>query len=135
MSIYLNEDELAEAVNRHRTAPTRETGNTLALMFLRLGDEIQKKWNFSYIDREDLSQEGVIILFEKLHRWDVAKGTAFNFFTTLLLNHWRQCWRKESGHRKLLERLMENLVAHDRRNRDGRGPWVGTLQNRDWDNR
>ena len=62
--------------------------------FYILVKNIQSSFKFA-IDADDCIQEGVLICLTKLHCFDPSKGKAFNYFTTTILNHFRQIYRKQ----------------------------------------
>jgi DNA-directed RNA polymerase specialized sigma24 family protein len=94
----------------------------LAEAFYILAENIIRAFKFQMIDRDDMLQEGVMICFDKLNRFDpnytTAHGTkskAFNYFTTCTLNHFRQQYRTAKNYKQLKERYFEFL---SKRNQD-----------------
>lgn len=88
----------------------------LAEAFYILAENIIRAFKFQMIDRDDMLQEGVMICFEKLNRFDpnytTANGTkskAFNYFTTCTLNHFRQLYRTAKNYKQLKERYYDFL--------------------------
>ena len=83
----------------------------LANKFLLLATHLTQYPAFHYgfqcnlIEPEDAVQEGVVICFEKIDRFDPKRGSkAFNFFTTIVANHYRQVYRTSKNYNELKKR-------------------------------
>jgi DNA-directed RNA polymerase specialized sigma24 family protein len=81
----------------------------LAEAFYLLAKNIIRAFRFQLVDKDDALQEGVMICFEKLHRFNPDKGRAFNFCTTIILNHYRQLYRTAKNYNELKIRYHEHL--------------------------
>lgn len=81
----------------------------LATAFYTLAKNIIRAFKFQLVDKDDALQEGVMICFEKLHRFDPNIGRAFNFCTTIILNHYRQLYRTAKNYNELKFRYHEHL--------------------------
>lgn len=83
----------------------------LALAFYILSENIANYAKFSGIDVDDAIQEGVLICFEKVDRFNPnyrgkngQKAKAFNYMTTCILNHFRQLYRSARNYNELKKR-------------------------------
>ena len=83
--------------------------NQLAYAFYILAENITNYAKFSGIDVDDAIQEGVLICFEKIDRFDPRKGKAFNYMTTCILNHYRQLYRSARNYNELKKKYMVYL--------------------------
>jgi DNA-directed RNA polymerase sigma subunit (sigma70/sigma32) len=81
----------------------------LAYAFYLLSENIANYARFSGIDIDDAIQEGVLICFEKIDRFDPRKGKAFNYMTTCILNHYRQIYRSIRNYNELKRRYHTHL--------------------------
>lgn len=81
----------------------------LAYAFYLLSENIANYARFSGIDIDDAIQEGVLICFEKIDRFDPRKGKAFNYMTTCILNHYRQIYRSIRNYNELKKRYHTHL--------------------------
>lgn len=63
----------------------------------------------SGIDVDDATQEGVLICFEKVDRFDPRKGRAFNYMTTCVINHFRQIYRSNKNYNNLKKKYRNYL--------------------------
>ena len=81
----------------------------LAYAFYILAENITNYAKFSGIDVDDAIQEGVLICFEKIDRFDPRKGKAFNYMTTCILNHYRQLYRSARNYNELKKKYLVYL--------------------------
>jgi len=79
----------------------RASQKILAEAFYTLSKNIVRYAKFSNIDEDDAIQEGVLICFERVEKFDPTKGKAFNYLTTCILNHFRQLWRTAKNYNEL----------------------------------
>jgi DNA-directed RNA polymerase specialized sigma24 family protein len=100
----------------------------LASAFFILSENIVRYAKFHFIDHDDAVQEGVMICFEKIDRFDPKKGKAFNYMTTCILNHFRQLYRTARNYQELkkkyldyLQYQLENIVVLNGRLQTGSG--------------
>lgn len=84
-----------------------EAQKILATAFYTLSQNIVRYAKFSHIDEDDAVQEGVLICFERAEKFDPAKGKAFNYMTTCILNHFRQLWRSARNYQELKKRYND----------------------------
>jgi DNA-directed RNA polymerase specialized sigma subunit len=83
----------------------------LALAFLTLSENLVRFAKFNLIDPCDAIQEGVMICFEKIDRFDPRKGKAFNYMTTCILNHFRQLYRTARNYNELKKKYLRHLLT------------------------
>ncbi len=96
----------------------------LAYAFYVLSENIANYAKFNGIDIDDAIQEGVLICFEKIDRFDPRKGKAFNYMTTCILNHFRQLYRSARNYNELkkryhgfLQEKLENIIFRNGKER------------------
>lgn len=104
-----------------------ESQDDLAILFYTLSEKIVQYAKFQFIDDDDAVQEGVVICFEKVDRFDPEyvgkngqKAKAFNYMTTCILNHFRQLYRTARNYQELkkkyldyLQTELEKIVIHN----------------------
>lgn len=130
MSIeYLNNKIFESIIDRFKEAKINEKNDKdefekaqieLATAFYTLAKNIIRAFKFQLVDRDDALQEGVMICFEKLHRFDPKIGRAFNFCTTIILNHYRQLYRSAKNHNELKLKYHDHLCAKSKDNNRGK---------------
>ena len=84
----------------------------LATAFYTLSENIVRYAKFNLIDADDAIQEGVLICFENIDRFDPSKGKAFNYMTTCILNNFRQLYRSARNYNELkkkYQRFMNDI--------------------------
>lgn len=88
----------------------------LAYAFYILSENIANYARCSGIDVDDAIQEGVVICFEKIDRFNPnyrgkngQKAKAFNYMTTCILNHFRQLYRTARNYNELKKRYHGHL--------------------------
>lgn len=81
----------------------------LAVAFFTLSENIVRYAKFQLIDADDAIQEGVMICFDKIDRFDSRKGKAFNYMTTCILNHFRQLYRTARNYNELKKRYLNHV--------------------------
>lgn len=81
----------------------------LASAFFTLSENIVRYAKFQLIDADDAIQEGVMICFEKIDRFDSRKGKAFNYMTTCILNHFRQLYRTARNYNELKRKYLNHI--------------------------
>jgi hypothetical protein len=98
------EECLKNAVREHE-----ECKQTLASAFFTLSENIVRYAKFQLIDADDAVQEGVMICFDKIDRFDSRKGKAFNYMTTCILNHFRQLYRTARNYNELKKKYLNHM--------------------------
>lgn len=85
------------------------TQKKLAEAFYTLSENIVRYAKFNLIDPDDSVQEGVLICFEKLDRFDPRYGKAFNYMTTCILNHFKQLYRSARNYTELKKKYQDHI--------------------------
>lgn len=83
--------------------------NILANEFFTLSDNLARYAKFNHIDIDDAVQEGVMICFEKIDRFNPDIGKAFNYMTTCILNHFRQLYRTARTYNEFKKKYHDHL--------------------------
>lgn len=95
---------LADSENNHQNSKQK-----LAVAFFTLSENIVRYAKFQLIDADDAIQEGVMICFDKIDRFDPRKGKAFNYMTTCILNHFRQLYRTARNYNELKRKYLNHI--------------------------
>jgi len=106
-----------------------ESQQQLAAAFYTLSENIVKYARFNLIDPDDAIQEGVMICFEKIDRFDPRKGKAFNYMTTCILNHFRQLYRTARNYNELKKKYHDFLQQQVNKTIIKNGKIISTYQN------
>jgi hypothetical protein len=92
---------------REISSKFQESQDELAIAFYTLSENIVRYAKFNLIDQDDAVQEGVMICFEKIDRFDPKKGKALNYMTTCVLNHFRQLYRTARNYNELKRKYLD----------------------------
>ena len=111
--IEYNEHLLQANMHAHRRSRSEfeEAQGQLAAAFYTLSENIVRYAKFNLIDTDDAVQEGVMICFEKIDRFNPEKGKAFNYMTTCILNHFRQLYRTARNYNELKKKYHDYLQS------------------------
>jgi DNA-directed RNA polymerase specialized sigma subunit len=85
----------------------QEIQTRLAVEFLTLSQNIVGYAKFNLIDHDDAIQEGVMICFEKVDRFDPARGKAFNYMSTCIFNSLKQLFRTARNYSELKRKYLD----------------------------
>jgi len=102
--LKINQIKLTQVVDEYD-----ESERLLAAAFYTLSENIVRYAKFNLIDQDDAIQEGVVICFEKIDRFNPDKGKAFNYMTTCILNHFRQLYRTARNYNELKKKYHDFL--------------------------
>ena len=59
------------------------------------------------VDKDDAKQECFLLILKKLRNFDPSNGSAFNYFTTVILNNLRLVYVKNKKYNEKLNSLFE----------------------------
>lgn len=118
---YLNNKVFENIILEYKDCIVNQTPRTsevfidiqleLTKAFYSISKNLIRKYKFSNVDRDDALQEGVLICFEKIERFDPTLGSkAFNFCTTIILNHFRQLYRYAKNQSDLKKRYQQHIL-------------------------
>lgn len=111
ISFNENSKDLKDKENQYYAASEEhdDAKKNLAIAFFTLSENIVRYAKFQLIDQDDATQEGVMICFEKINRFDPRKGKAFNYMTTCILNHFRQLYRSARNYNELKKKYLKHI--------------------------
>lgn len=112
------EIELYQKLYESASSKFEQSQRDLANSFITLSQHLVLYAKDIIVDPDDAIQEGVMICFEKLDRFDPnfvgkndQKAKAFNYMTTCVLNHFRQIYRTDKNYRELKERFKLFMLS------------------------
>lgn len=85
-----------------------EVEDELFEMFYTLVSKIYDGFRFS-IDKENASQDCMLLIVKTLKDFDPNRGKAFNFFTTLIVNNLKKIFTKEKRHTQKIDNYTEHV--------------------------
>lgn len=109
--LYIKSLETANKNKKNKDLqPDPILAECIANYFYLLSTNIIKAFRFSMVDEEDAKQEAVMVCLKKIERFDTERGKAFNYFTTMILNHYRQLYRSARNYGELKKRFLERQI-------------------------
>ena len=110
LNVEFNKEDLLSKKTLYNLAKDKHDNSKqkLAIAFFTLSENIVRYAKFQLIDVDDAVQEGVMICFDKINRFDPRKGKAFNYMTTCILNHFRQLYRSARNYNELKKKYLKH---------------------------
>lgn len=97
----------------------------LATEFITLAEHIIKYKKFNFVEFDDAMQEFVMVCFDKMERFDPnyigksgKRAKAFNYMTTVILNHYRQLYRSARNYNELKRKYQDSLQQNEKNPRN-----------------
>lgn len=108
---YINNRDFETLIRSYlKDSDDEDVKREITLCFYLLSDTILRAFNFKLIDKEDALQEGVLACLSKVQRFNPDRGKAFNWFTTIILNHYRQLYRTCKNDINLKRKYIERKI-------------------------
>jgi DNA-directed RNA polymerase specialized sigma subunit len=113
---YLNNERFEKVIAGYKTHPSIWEEELIANFDLLIKN-IFDGFKFQGVEFEDVRQDCFLLIFTKIKNFTPTKGTAFNFFTTVILNNIRLVYSKEKKQKEKVQaywlKLMEQLIGLD----------------------
>lgn len=106
---YLNNERFEEVIHQYLGNKT-EYEEELMSMFDILINNIVESFKFN-IEKDDAKQECFLIVLKTLRKFKPSKGSAFNYFTTVILNNLKLLYTKDKKYDQKLEEYKERLTG------------------------
>jgi len=104
---YLNNKHFEEVIKLY-LQNNAEHEDELIKLFDILITNILEGFHFN-IDNEDAKQECFLLVLKTLKNFSPEKGSAFNYFTTVILNNCKLLYTKDKRYKEKLEKYMKRL--------------------------
>ena len=99
---YLNNKHFEETI-KHYLQNKEEYEDELIRLFDILITNILDSFNFK-VDLEDAKQECFLLVLRTLKNFTPDKGSAFNYFTTVIVNNCKLVYTKDKKYREKIEK-------------------------------
>ena len=107
---YINNKRFEEIIPLYLQYP-EEYEEELMNLFDLLITNIIESFKFS-IDKDDAKQECFLLILKTLKNFQPSKGSAFNYFTTVILNNLRLLYSKNKRYNEKLEAYKSYKTGH-----------------------
>jgi len=91
----------------------RDSQDELTAMYYKLVTNIVGYSKFKLIDPQDSIQDTVMLLLDKTIKFDVSKGKAFNYLSTVVLNNLRQLFRSAKHFVETKRKFADHLASKE----------------------
>ena len=100
MADYINNKRFEEVIRLYQEDPATYEDELVSLFDILISNIIAS-FNFS-VDHDDAKQDCFLLIFKALGNFDKDNGSAFNYFTTVIVNNLRLIYSKN---KKYMEKL------------------------------
>ena len=104
---YIDNKRFEELISLYKQNP-REHEDELVGMFDILITNILTSFNFK-VDMEDAKQDCFFLIIKTLKNFKSGKGTAFNYFTTVIVNNLKLIFTKNKKYREKMDLYIETV--------------------------
>jgi DNA-directed RNA polymerase specialized sigma subunit len=104
-SHYINNKELESLINLYKD-DQEKYGNELFGMFDILITNIMDSFGFE-VEKDDAKQDCFLLILKTLRNFDTTKGSAFNFFTTIIVNNLKLVYSKNKKYAEKIEQYRK----------------------------
>jgi DNA-directed RNA polymerase specialized sigma subunit len=102
---YINNDEFEDLILLYKEDPDSHE-EELVKIFDILITNILTSFKFK-VDRDDAKQECFSLVLKIIKNFKPTKGTAFNYFTTIIVNNLKLIYTKNKKYNKKIEDLFD----------------------------
>jgi len=104
---YIDNERFQELIFQYQK-DAKSCEDELVEMFNLLIANIIATWRFN-VDKEDATQECFLLIFKSIYNFTPEKGKAFNYFTTMIMNHLRGIYTKNKRYEEKILKYQESL--------------------------
>lgn len=108
---YIDNKHFEHIIKQYISDPKGNEDELMALFDLLI-DNIINSFNFR-IEKEDAKQECFVLILKVLNNFDPAQGSAFNYFTTVIVNNLRLIYTKNKKYREKLQEYISKKKDSD----------------------
>ena len=103
---YIDNAKFEELIVLYQKDPDTY-GDELFLLFDLLVTNVMDSFSFQ-VDKDDAKQECFVLILKTLRNFDSTKGSAFNFFTTIIVNNLKLIYTKNKKYVEKLNAYIEH---------------------------
>ena len=103
---YINNVEFENIIKKYKKNP-KEYESELMLMFDILIDNIIESFRFK-LDKDDAKQDCFVLILKTLPNFNTDKGTAFNYFTTIIVHNLKLLYTKNKRYDTKKKNYLES---------------------------
>ena len=103
---YLDNKEFEATIKLYLENPSEHEARLMELLDILIGNII-KSFKFVNVDYDDAKQECFLLCIKTLKNFTPEKGSAFNYFTTVILNNLKLIYTKNKRYNDKLSEYRE----------------------------
>lgn len=105
---YINNDRFEKVIAGYKSHPDTWEQELLENFDLLIKN-IFDGFKFTGVEFDDVRQDCFLLIFVKIKNFSPEKGTAFNFFTTVILNNIRLLYSKEKRQKEKVQAYLAKV--------------------------
>lgn len=106
---YIDNKRFEEVILLYNEDP-RTHEEELIKLFDILISNIIEGFKFA-VDKEDAKQDCYFLIFKTLKNFKGSKGTAFNYFTTVIINNLKLIYTKNKKYKERMDKYIEDVTG------------------------
>ena len=119
---YLDNKRFEKVIEGYLEDPSTYEGELVSLLDILITN-ILMSFKFK-VDHDDAKQECFMLVFKTLKNFKPGNGSAFNYFTTVIVNNLKLLYTKNKKYYKKLQDYKESLVGPSSCVRDFEDPYA-----------
>jgi DNA-directed RNA polymerase specialized sigma subunit len=105
-NFYIDNKEFEKLIILYKEEPEKYEDELMPLFDTLIGN-IMLSFKFK-VDLEDAKQECFLLILKTLKNFDPKHGTAFNYFTTIIVNNLKLIYSKNKKYSEKIKQYTEN---------------------------
>jgi len=106
---YLDNKRFEEVISLYLADPKIYEDELIKLFDILISNIIE---GFKFaVDREDAKQDCYFLIFKTLKNFKGSKGTAFNYFTTVIINNLKLIYTKNKKQKERMDQYIEDIIG------------------------
>ena len=106
---YIDNKRFEEVILLYKDDPKTYEDELIKLFDLLISNIIEG-FKFS-VDKEDAKQDCFFLIIKTLKNFRGDRGSAFNYFTTVIINNLKLIYTKNKKYRERMEKYIEDTMA------------------------
>ena len=107
---YIDNKRFEEVISLYKEDPKNHEEELIKLFDLLISNIIE---GFKFaVDKEDAKQDCFFLIIKTLKNFRGEKGSAFNYFTTVIVNNLKLIYTKNKKYKERLEQYIEDVTGN-----------------------
>ena len=105
---YIDNKRFEEVISLYKEDPKKHEDELIKLFDLLISNIIE---GFKFcVDKEDAKQDCFFLIIKTLKNFRGDRGSAFNYFTTVIVNNLKLIYTKNKKYRERLDQYIEDVT-------------------------